>query len=102
MLQEKGYVNSIKAAAMMGMKGGGNVIRKLQDMGVECISFPSKSGEGQRWLCSSKDISDALVSQSIPGGEHNGGKMMSRLAKLEARVLLLEQTLSRVSKEDLR
>ena len=96
-LQEQGYVSTPKAAEMMGMTQGGNIITKLQKMGVECIPFPTKNGDSNknRWLCNVADIQAAIKGRtSLPGGVENGGRLSSRCKALEARVDVLERGLS--------
>ena len=96
-LQEQGYVSTPKAADMMGMTQGGNIITKLQKMGVECIPFPTKNGDSNknRWLCNVADIQSAIKARNIlPGGDENGGKLSARCKALEERVATLEREVS--------
>ena len=100
LLIEKGYVNSADAAKILNMKSGGNIIEKLKTMGVECISFPTKTGDGtkSRWLCNEADIR-AAMNPAIPGGTENGGKLSSRCRILEDRVDALERELVKLKRD---
>ena len=96
-LQTQGYITPPKAAEMMGMAAGGNVVPSLKKLGVECIELPTKNGKGARskWLCNAEDIR-AKIKASAPmaAGTENGGKLSRRCMLLENRVEALERELA--------
>lgn len=89
-LRKAGYIDATEAAVIMCRSVGGDLFSNLAQAGISHVLIPFKSGDKKRWFFKKDELEAYAKKMGIgtekQSGRMNGGKLLSRIVKVENRV----------------